>query len=84
MLVVQDPHGCQELLDFLETLAGRGRSAVLTTSRASEDWLGGIRRIVVAAWPRTRSPGTRENSWRPTRRRRSGRDERGRLAGARR
>ena len=47
-----DEAGCQELLDFLETLAGRGRSAVLITSRTSEDWLGGIRRIAVGglAW----------------------------------
>jgi hypothetical protein len=39
--------GCQELPGFLETLAGRGRSAVLITSRTSEDWPGGIRRIAV-------------------------------------
>ena len=42
-----DEAGCQELLDFLETLAGRGRSAVLITSRTSEDWPGGIGRIAV-------------------------------------
>lgn len=42
-----DEAGCQELLDFLETLAGRGRNAVPITSRTSEDWLGGIRRIAV-------------------------------------
>ena len=42
-----DEAGCRELPGFLETLAGRGRSAVLITSRASEDWLGGIRRIAV-------------------------------------
>jgi len=36
------------------------------------------------SWPRTRSPGARGNSWRPARRRRSGRDEPGRFAGARR
>ena len=42
-----DEAGCQQFLDFLETLAGRGRSAVLITSRPSEDWLGGIRRIAV-------------------------------------
>jgi hypothetical protein len=42
-----DEAGCQGLLDFLETLAGRGRSAVLIASRTSEDWLGGIRRIAV-------------------------------------
>jgi hypothetical protein len=39
--------GCQEFPGFLETLAGRGRSAVLITSRASEDWPGGIGRIAV-------------------------------------
>ena len=44
-----DEAGCQELPGFLETLAGRGRSAVLITSRTSEDWLGGIRRIAVGA-----------------------------------
>jgi hypothetical protein len=42
-----DKAGCQELPGFPETLAGRGRSAVLITSRTSEDWLGGIRRIAV-------------------------------------
>ena len=42
-----DEAGCQELLDFLETVAGLGRSAVLITSRTSQDWLGGIRRIAV-------------------------------------
>ena len=42
-----DEAGCQELLDFPETRAGRGRSAVLITSRTSEDWPGGIRRIAV-------------------------------------
>jgi hypothetical protein len=71
--------GCRELLDFLETLAGRGRSAVLITSRTSEDWLGGIRRIAVGGLASQRSPGTRGKSWRPARRRCSGRDERGRV-----
>ena len=42
-----DEAGCQELLDFLETRAGRGRSAALITSRTSQDRLGGIRRIAV-------------------------------------
>jgi len=42
-----DEAGCQELPGFLETLAVRGRSAALITSRTSEDWLGGIRRIAV-------------------------------------
>ena len=42
-----DGAGCRELPGFLETPAGRGRSAVLITSRISEDWLGGIRRIAV-------------------------------------
>ena len=41
------------------------------------------RRIAAGAWSRRRSLGTRGNSWRPARRRRSGRDERGRFAGAR-
>jgi hypothetical protein len=42
-----DEAGCQELPGFPEPLAGRGRSAVLITGRTGEDWLGGIRRIVV-------------------------------------
>ncbi len=42
-----DEAGCREFLDVPETLAGRGRSAVLLTGRASEGWLGGIRRIAV-------------------------------------
>jgi hypothetical protein len=42
-----DEAGCQELPGFPETLAGRGRSAVPITSRTSEDWPGGIRRIAV-------------------------------------
>ena len=37
---------CQELPGFLEALAGRGRSGLIT-GRTSEDWLGGIRRIAV-------------------------------------
>jgi len=42
---------CQELPGFLEALAGRGRSGLIT-GRTSEDWLGGIRRIAVGgpAW----------------------------------
>ena len=79
-----DEAGCQELPGFLETLAGRGRSAVLITSRTSEDWLGGIRRIAVGGLASHEATGYAGNSWRPTRRRRSGRDERGRFAGARR
>jgi tetratricopeptide (TPR) repeat protein len=39
--------GCQELKDFLKRVASRGRSAVIITSRASEDWLGGIRHLAV-------------------------------------
>jgi hypothetical protein len=79
-----DEAGCQELPGFLETLAGRGRSAVLITSRITEDWLGGIRRIAVGGLASRGPQGTRGNSWRPARRRRSGRDERGRFAGGRR
>jgi tetratricopeptide (TPR) repeat protein len=44
-----DGAGCQELMDFLGQLAGRGRSAVIITSRTREDWLGEIRRIGVGA-----------------------------------
>jgi tetratricopeptide (TPR) repeat protein len=44
-----DGAGCQELVDFLGQLAGRGRSAVIITSRTREDWLGEIRRIGVGA-----------------------------------
>jgi tetratricopeptide (TPR) repeat protein len=39
--------GCRDLREFLGRLAERGRSAALITSRTSEDWLGGIRRISV-------------------------------------
>jgi len=79
-----DEAGCRELLDFLETRAGPGRSAVLITSRTSEDWLGGIRRIAVGGLGWHEVTGYAGNSWRPARRRRSGRDGRGRFAGARR
>jgi tetratricopeptide (TPR) repeat protein len=41
------PAGCQELKEFLDHVASRGRSAVIITSRTSEDWLGGIRHITV-------------------------------------
>jgi len=41
-----DEAGRQELKDFLDQVA-RGRSSVIITSRASEDWLGGVRRIAV-------------------------------------
>src|SRR6204780_4576679 len=44
-----DPAGCRDLMDFLGQLAVRGRSAVIITSRAREDWLGDIRRIGVGA-----------------------------------
>ena len=76
-----DERGCRELPDFLETRAGRGRSAVLITSRASEDWLGGIRRIAVGGLALLEVTGYVGNSWRPARRRRSGREERGGFAG---
>jgi tetratricopeptide (TPR) repeat protein len=39
------PAGCQDLKGFLDQVA-RGRSAVIITSRTSEDWLG-VRRIGV-------------------------------------
>ena len=42
-----DEAGCAELREFLAHLAARGHSAVLITSRTTEDWLGGIRRIAV-------------------------------------
>ncbi len=37
----------RELADFLDRLAAGGRSAVLITSRTTEDWLGDVRRIEV-------------------------------------
>ena len=42
-----DEAGCQELRDFLGLLIGRGRSAVIITSRTREDWLGEVRRMSV-------------------------------------
>jgi hypothetical protein len=57
---------------------------VLITSRTSEDWLGGIRRIALGGLASHEATGYAGNSWRSTRRRRSGRDERGRFAGVRR
>ena len=42
-----DSAGCAQLRDFLEWVRGHSRSMVLITSRAREDWLGEIRRIVV-------------------------------------
>jgi tetratricopeptide (TPR) repeat protein len=42
-----DEAGCAELREFLAHLAARGHSAVLITSRTTEDWLGGVRRISV-------------------------------------
>ena len=66
----------QQLLPY--SLAGR---PVLITGRASEDWLGGMHRIAVGGLASHEATGG--NSWRPTRRRPSGRDERGRFAGAR-
>jgi hypothetical protein len=74
---------CQELPGFLEALAGRGRSGLIT-GRTSEDWLGGIRRIAVGGLASHEVTWYAGNSWRPARRWRSGRDERGRFAGARR
>ena len=80
-----DEAGCQELPDFLETRAGRGRSAVLITSRASEDWLGGIRRIAVGGLNSHEVTGYAGELLAPyPRQRRSGGDERGGFAGARR
>jgi hypothetical protein len=58
---------------------------VLITSRSSEDWLGGIRRIAVGGLASHEATGyAGELLPLNTRRRRSGRDERGRFAGARR
>jgi tetratricopeptide (TPR) repeat protein len=42
-----DQAACQELKSFLDRVARRGRSAVIITSRTSEDWLGSIRRLSV-------------------------------------
>jgi tetratricopeptide (TPR) repeat protein len=42
-----DEDGCRELQGFAGRLAGRGRSAVLITSRSPEAWLGEVRRITV-------------------------------------
>jgi hypothetical protein len=42
-----DEAGCQELPDFLETLAGRGAQRGAHHQPHSADWLGGIRRIAV-------------------------------------
>jgi tetratricopeptide (TPR) repeat protein len=42
-----DEDSCRELKDFLSRLAESGRSAVLITSRAAEEWLGDLRRIPV-------------------------------------
>jgi tetratricopeptide (TPR) repeat protein len=39
--------GCDELKAFASALAAGGRSALIITSRASEDWLGPVRRIRV-------------------------------------
>jgi hypothetical protein len=62
----------------------RLRAAVLITSRISKDWLGGIRRMAVGGLASHEAAGYAGNSWGPTWRRRSGRDERGRFVGARR
>jgi hypothetical protein len=64
--------------------SGRGRSAVLITSCTSEDWLGGHPPHRVGGLASHEVTGYAGNSWRPARRLRSGRDERGRFAGARR
>jgi tetratricopeptide (TPR) repeat protein len=42
-----DQAGRQELKDFLEHVAARGRSAVIITSRAHEDWLASIRHLTI-------------------------------------
>ncbi len=44
-----DNAACDELREFLETLARSGRSAVVITSRTREDWLGDVYRIPVGA-----------------------------------
>jgi tetratricopeptide (TPR) repeat protein len=42
-----DDDGRHALREFLAWLVGNGRSAVIITSRTSEDWLGAVRRIQV-------------------------------------
>jgi len=79
-----DEAGCRELPGFLETLAGRGRSAVLITSRSSEDWLGGIRRIAVGGLASHEVTGYAGELLAPCPAAALRRDERGRFAGARR
>jgi hypothetical protein len=38
---------CRGIREFLDHIAGHGKTAVLITSRTAEDWLGDIRRIAV-------------------------------------
>jgi tetratricopeptide (TPR) repeat protein len=42
-----DETGCAALKDFLEWVRDHSRSAVIITSRAQEEWLGQVRRILV-------------------------------------
>ena len=42
-----DPAGCAQVKQFLARLAAGGRSAVIITSRTTEDWLGSVSRIPV-------------------------------------
>jgi hypothetical protein len=42
-----DEAGCTELREFLEDLTPHEGSAVLITSRTPEEWLGGVRRVLV-------------------------------------
>ena len=47
-----DEAGRQEIQRFLSRLSARGKSAVIITSRTSEDWLGPARRIAVGGLSR--------------------------------
>lgn len=42
-----DEPGCAQLREFLHWVRDHSASAVIITSRAQEDWLGGVRRIAV-------------------------------------
>ena len=79
-----DEAGCQELPGFPETLAGRGRSAMLITGRISEDWPGGIRRITVGGLASHEAAGYAGELLAPCPAAALRPDERGRSAGARR
>ena len=48
-----DQAGCKALKDFLAWVHDHSRSTVLITSRAQEDWLGQVRRIIVGGLNRT-------------------------------